>query len=312
VNISTKTLQDIVVLDIETEQISSEMFRRQKKKQDVFSVLPSPRVCVTYDSLTQEHHVYMPDSFDQLYQVVQSRAILTFNGIHFDLPVILKHLGLAPDSFASKTNHFDLLAEINNRTGQMYNLDNLAFLNLGQHKHTDGRQMKDMDILQLTEACQSDVDQTYALAKMFCENTLRYPVRSKTSSWDDDDDDDNNYGWTITNGEVIQAWLKINKSQIELEEAIANGHKYGEYDKIGALDAFLIEKSGQTYASLVDICFADDSEQSLRHHLLALDFNGRCDVVLPFLLSYRVRMPFEQMDMTEGQWIDYMTENNMW
>jgi hypothetical protein len=61
--------------------------------------------------------------------------------------------------------------------------------------------MKGMDISTLTEACQSDVDQTYALAKMFCENAVRYPVRSKTSSWDNDDDDGS---WTTTNGEAMQ------------------------------------------------------------------------------------------------------------
>jgi hypothetical protein len=187
VDISAQALQDVVVLDIETEPISQEMFYRQRKKQYLFNVLPSPRVCVTYDSKTNEHHVYMPDSFDQLYRVVQSRTILTFNGIYFDIPVLLRYLNLEGDPIASKTDHLDLLVEIKKRTRHMHKLDSLSMINLGERKHTNGKQMKDMDIEKLTRACQSDVDQTYALARMFCENTLQYPAVNRMPVWSDTD-----------------------------------------------------------------------------------------------------------------------------
>ncbi|MHB1902641.1 MAG: ribonuclease H-like domain-containing protein [Ferrimicrobium sp.] len=307
-------LKHIVVLDIETELISDEMFLRQKNRQDVFGTLPKPRVCVTYDARTREYRTFMPDEFRDLYQLACDRAILSFNGKHFDLPVILQHLELPQNSFDFKTDHLDLLDMIRQTTGASYKLDQLAILNLGQHKHTDGRKMRNMDIGTLTEACRSDVDQTYSLAQMFAKGELQYPRRRYEPRFDHDDDDYLEYIpiTDIKQIEQIEWWFKKNERRAVLEEAAINGHKYSETDKRQALDGFLIEQIGRAYNELIDLNTPGTSNNESQSALQNLDFEGRCMLLSGLLLGLGIRLPMDMLDMTDGQQIDVMTKHDLW
>ncbi|WP_276971800.1 ribonuclease H-like domain-containing protein [Ferrimicrobium acidiphilum] len=307
---SADTIRDVLVLDIETEQISSEMFLRQKHKRDVFGCLPKPRVCVTYDTRTSGYHVYMPSDFDELYKTVRDRDVLSFNGRRFDLPVILQYLGLPQQVLDSKDNHFDLLEEIRKTTGASYSLDALALHNLGKHKHTDGRKMEGMDIEALTEACQSDVEQTYALAQMFIQGQLKYPARGRRT-YPDYGDDVEDYCGVKINADQMGQWMKKNKKRAVLTEAIANGHKYNETDKLESLDNFLAEQTGRSYTETVELnAPADDpNAQPYREALLSLDFDGRCSLLSNILIGLGVLLPIDMTDMTDGQYSDMMNEN---
>lgn len=95
-------------------------------------------------------------------------------------------------------------------------------------------------------------------------------------------------------------FMKANEKRINLEEAIFNGHKYSEIDKINGLDAFLLEKTGK--------CFAEIASPDG----VPLSFDERCKILFDLLTALNVQLPMDWLEecMTDGQLADHMTQNN--
>lgn len=288
-------LDDIVVFDIETEPMGKEFFDAQSRGEDTFNYVPNPRVCVCYDSITKEHSVFLPDQFKDLYKTLKNRNILSFNGINFDIKVILKYLSKKPkDALAKKKNHYDLLKMIVAETDKRYSLDDLVRANFGERKHTDGRKMEGMDIDKLTEACQSDVDHTYRLMESFLAGNLVYKHFRKPR--EDNVTDVYDEAYTRVPLSMALKLMEHNKKRDTLVEAIINSGRYSETDKLAALDDFLMERTGKTF----DIICGNDG--------IGLCFEHRWISISELLMSLGVTLPVITMlddgDMTEGQYAD--------
>lgn len=296
-------LNNVVAFDIETEPFSEAFSNAQKDGRDTFDFVPRPRVCVCYDSLSGKYETYLPEDFQLLYAKLIRRKLLSFNGNAFDVNVILKHLNKnKDDSLSKKRNHYDLLALIKKETGKRYRLDDLVRANLGEKKHTNGRDMKDMDIVKLTEACRSDVDQTYRLMDVFLsgEMVYRYYRIPKDNSMNHDEEPHIVLQLDSDNLDNVMRFMKINEKLSNLKEAILNGHKYSEIDKINGLDDFLLEKTGK--------CFAEIASPDG----VPLSFDERCKILFDLLTALNVQLPMDWLEecMTDGQLADYMTQNN--
>ena len=74
-----------------------------------------------------------------------------------------------------KAKHIDLCALIHEKERRRVSLHQLAELNLGEPKHTQGRSMANLDIEALKIACRSDVWQTYRLWQMWRKGDLKIP-----------------------------------------------------------------------------------------------------------------------------------------
>jgi hypothetical protein len=243
-------LNNVVVFDVETEPLSSEFFNAQKTGAVQFDLFPRPRVCVCYDSRSGKYRTYLPDEFQSLYTKLLKRPILSFNGKAFDVNVILKHLNKDQnDALSKKHDHYDLLDLITKTTGKRYHLDDLVRANLGERKHTKGRDMENLDIETLIEACRSDVDHTYRLMKLFLSGNMVYKYYSTYKSYSKEDDD-KLCGINVP-PDIAVLLMEANEKAINLEEALINGHKYSEASKIRVLDECLLDKTGKRFTELV-------------------------------------------------------------
>lgn len=289
-------LKDVVVFDIETQLFSKSFLDAQRNGVDMFDYMPAPRVCVCYDALSDDYEIYLPDDFHLLYNKLLGRNILSFNGKNFDINVILKHLGKnKSDTLANKENHYDLLELVHIKQGKRYKLDDLVRVNLGERKHTDGRKMEEMHIEKLIEACRSDVRQTYRLMKRFLSEGLKYKRYREYNSYEDIDD-----GVIITKlntPEAIRDFMEKQKKREKLlfvQEALINGHKYKESEKIKCLDDLLSERIGKTFLELT----GDDG--------MSLSFTDRCEELIEILLYLGIKLPYSTLErnLTEGQIAD--------
>jgi hypothetical protein len=94
--------------------------------------------------------------------------------------VLRRHYGLK-GRVPSKGKHLDLHEVMTAKAGFRVSLDAAAMLNLGERKHTDGRDMAALNLDALKVACRSDVCQTYRLFKRHTSATLRIPARAWTN-----------------------------------------------------------------------------------------------------------------------------------
>lgn len=291
-------LTDVVVFDIETELMGKDFFDAQKKGEDTFNFMPTPRVCVCYDSLTKQYETFLPENFQSLYEKLLNRRILSFNGVYFDVKVILKYLNKKKnDKLAKKKDHYDLLSLINKKTGKRYKLDELARANFNERKHTDGRDMQNMDIVKLTEACQSDVDHTYRLMEVFLDGKMIYKYYRDSRANNSDYVEDQYFSINLEQAMLL---MKINEKRDNLSEAMINGHKYSESDKITCLDEFLLEKTGKCFNEIINL--SENKE---------LKFEERCINILELLLTFDVSIPMDLLEenLTEGQLNEYYRNN---
>ncbi|WCE94930.1 ribonuclease H-like domain-containing protein [Acidithiobacillus ferriphilus] len=267
--------------------------------------MPQPRVCVCYDSLSDKYETYLPDDFHLLYKKLLKRNILSFNGKSFDINVVLKNLGRNKhDPLSKKKNHYDLLDLIHNKEGKRYKLDDLSRANLGERKHTDGRKMKDMSTEKLTEACRSDVWQTYRLMAKFLSGEMIY---KRHREYNNDKYEEMCAGYVIKPDspkkiKEIHDYMQYFKQKEKLsyvEEGLINGHKYSEADKIKCLDDLLLEQTGETFLAM----FGAEG--------ISLSFDERCEEVLGLLMYLGAQLPYDMLErnLTEGQIADYMSEH---
>ena len=117
-----------ITFDLETRNIFEEVGSNESTSLDI-SV-----VCI-HDSLTDEYTSYLQEDFPKLWPVLeQADMLITFNGDHFDIPLLNKYYS----GDLSKIKSLDLLVEIKKTLGKRLRLDTIAHATLGVKKGGHG------------------------------------------------------------------------------------------------------------------------------------------------------------------------------
>lgn len=158
-----------ITFDIETRNIFSDVNSTDSTALDL-SV-----ICI-HDSLTDSYSSYLQEDLPKLWPILeQADMFITFNGDHFDIPLLNKYYS----GDLGKIKSLDLLVEVRNVLGRRIKLDTIAEATLGTKKSGHGLQAvewwKTGEIDKIIKYCIEDVKITkqlydYALAN----NKLKY------------------------------------------------------------------------------------------------------------------------------------------
>jgi hypothetical protein len=179
-----------IVFDIETEPFSDEFIRARTAKMRIKHV-PKMRVACAFDESREEYRYFTPCNVAKLIGLLQSAdEVVSFNGKCFDLLVLRKHYGLKGRT-PRKGKHIDIHEIISAMAGFRVSLDKAVRANFGEKKHTNGREMSELDDKNIELACRSDVSHTHRLFTTFRSGTLLCPGKirawkqEESGSWDD-------------------------------------------------------------------------------------------------------------------------------
>ncbi len=175
-----------IVFDIETENLF----------QDVGSSDPtdlSISVVGVFDYQTGEYSTFLQEEFVKLWKIIENTdALVTFNGDHFDIPLLDKYY---PGDLL-KLKSIDLLKEMQKSAGRRMKLDQIAEGTLGVKKSGNGLEAikwwRDGEIDKVKKYCLDDVKITkdlyeYALQNnklIFKEGPNMNEVKLDTKDWE--------------------------------------------------------------------------------------------------------------------------------
>jgi hypothetical protein len=172
-----------VCFDVETEPFCAE-FKSAESIESRLKHAPKMRIACVFDG--KEWLDYLPSEAPALIKLLEAAdEVITFNGGAFDELVLQRHHGLNPKVLAKKSKHLDLFAIIYAETDRMVSLDRLAKVNLGEGKHTKGRNTVKLDVEALKVACRSDVQQTYRLWELWRSGQLIIPEQRTSAEKDE-------------------------------------------------------------------------------------------------------------------------------
>ncbi len=174
-----------LVFDIETRNFFDDVGSNDPADLDI-------AVLCAYDSASDSFSSYFVEDLPKLWPLIErADALITYNGNHFDLPLLGKYY--AGD--LSKIRSIDLLVEVRNVLGRRLKLDSIAEATLGRNKTAHGSEAinfwKEGKLDQLVSYCTEDVRITrdiflHALEK----GVLRYKdagvlkdIKIDASSW---------------------------------------------------------------------------------------------------------------------------------
>ncbi len=140
-----------ITFDIETRNIFQDVGSTESTALDI-SV-----VCI-HDSLTDEYTSYLQEDFPKLWPIIeQADMLITFNGDHFDIPLLNKYYS----GDLTKIKSLDLLAEVKKSLGRRIKLDTIAEATLGIKKSGHGLEAvtwwKEGQIDKIIKYCIDDV-----------------------------------------------------------------------------------------------------------------------------------------------------------
>lgn len=175
-----------VFFDVETRNTFEEAGSNDPRDLEI-------SVVCTYDSVTGEYKSFLQEDFHKLWPILESADMLvTFNGDHFDIPLLDKYY---PGNLLT-IKSLDLLKEIRNSLGRRIKLDSIAEATLGKNKIAHGLEAitwwREGKIDQIIKYCLEDVKITkevyeYALAN----GELKYKdfgtlksIRLDTKNWE--------------------------------------------------------------------------------------------------------------------------------
>jgi len=177
-----------ITFDIETRNLFSDVNSTDSTALDI-SV-----VCL-HDSLTNTYTSYLQEDFPKLWPILeQADMLITFNGDHFDIPLLNKYYS----GDLTKIKSLDLLVEVRNSLGKRIKLDTIAEATLGIKKSGNGLEAvewwKTGEIEKIIKYCIDDVKITkdvydYAIKngvlkyKDFVTGTIK-DIKLDTSKWE--------------------------------------------------------------------------------------------------------------------------------
>lgn len=179
-----------ITFDIETKNFFQDVGSNDPVALDI-SV-----VCI-HDSLDNQYKSFLEEDFPKLWPIIEKAdALITWNGDHFDIPLLNKYYS----GDLTKIKSIDLMKEVKNALGRRLKLDTVAEATLGQKKSGHGTEAvewwKTGEIDKIIKYCTDDVKITkdlydYALANKI----LKYKdlglggqikeVRLNTAGWEE-------------------------------------------------------------------------------------------------------------------------------
>lgn len=176
----------ILTFDIETTNTFDEVGSPHAQDLDLAVV------CV-HDSETDEMTSYFKEDLGKLWPLIeQADMLVSFNGDHFDIPLLNKYY--AGDLTQIKS--LDLLVEIKKSLGRRIKLDDIASATLGESKSADGLQSivwwRQGKIDEVVAYCKQDVLVTrkvydFAMTHnhlLYIKDGKKTEIPLNTSSWE--------------------------------------------------------------------------------------------------------------------------------
>ena len=186
INHYTARFMKKIVFDIETRNIFQDVGSNDPKDLDI-SV-----VCL-YDYETDAYSSYLQEDFGKLWPILENADMLiTFNGDHFDIPLLDKYY---PGDL-TKIKSLDILKEVKKSLGFRLKLDSIATATLGTGKSGHGLEAvtwwKNGEIEKLIKYCIDDVKVTkdvydYALKNgllKYKDGAVMKDIKLDTKDWE--------------------------------------------------------------------------------------------------------------------------------
>jgi DEAD/DEAH box helicase domain-containing protein len=175
-----------VVFDIETRNLFQDVGTNDPKDLDI-------SVVCTYEYETDSYKSFFQEDFGKLWPILENADMLiTFNGDHFDIPLLDKYY---PGDL-TKIKSLDLLKEVKAGLGFRVKLDSIAEATLGYGKSGHGLEAitwwKNKELDKLVKYCTDDVKVTkevydYALKNgsiKFKDGNSAKEVKLNTKDWE--------------------------------------------------------------------------------------------------------------------------------
>ena len=162
-----------IIFDIETRNIFEDVGKADPTLLDISLV-------GVYDSETDEYSSYLVEDLPKLWPLIeQADVLITFNGEHFDIPLLNKYY----HGDLTKIRSLDLLVEFRKALGRHVGLGNIAEATLGVGKSGHGLQAvewwKKGDIENIRKYCLQDVKVT--------KEVYEYALKHKKLKYKDGD-----------------------------------------------------------------------------------------------------------------------------
>ncbi len=179
-----------VVFDIETRNIFTDVGSSDPVDLDI-------SIVCTYDYETNAYDSFLQEDFARLWELLEKAdTFITFNGEHFDIPLLNKYYKKTGRGDLSKTRSLDILKEIKNAYGRRMKLDQIAEGTFGAHKSGNGLDAvtwwRQGEIEKIRKYCIDDVRITkdvYEYAKknnklIFKEGPFMKEIKLDTKHWE--------------------------------------------------------------------------------------------------------------------------------
>jgi len=183
-----------IVFDIETRNFFPDIGSNNPADLDI------ALVCL-YDYETNTYHSYLEEELPSMWQIMEkSDMLISFNGDHFDIPILNKYYKKEGRGDLTKLHSLDILKEIRNSYGRRMKLDQIAEGTFGENKLGTGGQSliwwKNGEVERVREYCMHDVKLTkniyeYALKNnklLFKEGPFVKEIKIDTKHWEPADE----------------------------------------------------------------------------------------------------------------------------
>ena len=177
----------IITLDLETKNIFQDVGSSDPAALDV-------SVVGVHDSATNEYTGFLEKDFSKMWTLFeQADAIVTFNGDHFDIPILNKYY----HGDLSKIKSIDMMLAVQKSLGRRIKLDTLAEATLGKKKSGNGLDAvtwwRNGEVEKVIKYCLDDVRVTRELYEYMRDNkSVKYrdlgiikELKIDTAGWDD-------------------------------------------------------------------------------------------------------------------------------
>ena len=183
-----------IVFDIETRNIFQDVGSSDPADLDI-------SIVCTYDYDTGQYDSFLQEDLPRLWSLIEKTDMfVTFNGDHFDIPLLNKYYKKAGKGDLTKIRSLDILKEIKNSYGRRMKLDQIAEGTFGIGKSGNGLDAivwwKNGEIEKIRKYCIDDVRITkdvyeYALKNkklMFKEGPFIKEIKLDTKHWEPADE----------------------------------------------------------------------------------------------------------------------------
>ncbi|KND51099.1 MAG: ATP-dependent RNA helicase, DEAD/DEAH box family [Parcubacteria bacterium C7867-003] len=179
-----------LVFDIETKNIFMDVGTNNPADLDI-------SIVGIYDYETQKYETFTQEEFDKMWPYFKKAEMLvTFNGDHFDIPLLNKYYKKAGLGDLTQILSLDLLKEVRQAYGRRMKLDQIAHGTFGINKSGDGLEAvkwwREGKIDEIRKYCTDDVKITkdvfeFAMKNkklMFKEGPFTKEIKLDTKHWE--------------------------------------------------------------------------------------------------------------------------------